>query len=59
MVNSEVASAMRRAQTSLLLAPPMHDIGLLDWHEYERAIAAGYRYAREVLGPDAKPRSLP
>jgi NTE family protein len=59
MVNSEVASAMRRAQTSLLLAPPMHDIGLLDWHEYERAIAAGYRYAREVLGRGAKPRSLP
>ena len=59
MVNSEAASAARRAQTSLLLAPPMHDIGLLDWHDYERAIAAGYRYAREVLGRGAKPRSLP
>jgi len=59
MVNSEAASAARRAQTSLLLAPPMHDIGLLDWDEYERAIAAGYRYAREVLGRGAKPRSLP
>ena len=59
MVNSEAASAARRAQTSLLLAPPMRDIGLLDWHDYERAIAAGYRYAREVLGRGAKPRSLP
>ncbi|HZT55091.1 MAG TPA: patatin-like phospholipase family protein, partial [Burkholderiaceae bacterium] len=59
MVNSEAASVARRAQTSLLLAPPMHDIGLLDWDEYERAIAAGYRYAREVLGRGAKPRSLP
>ncbi|MBS0583472.1 MAG: patatin-like phospholipase family protein [Proteobacteria bacterium] len=59
MVNSEVASAARRAQASLLLAPPMHDIGLLDWHEYERAIAAGYRFARETLGPGAKQRSVP
>ncbi len=59
MVNSEAASAIRRAQTSLLLSPPMHDIGLLDWHAYERAIAAGYRHAREVLGRGAKPRGLP
>lgn len=59
MVNSEAASAIRRAQTSLLLAPPMNDIGLLDWHAYERAIAAGYRHAREVLGRGAKPRGLP
>ncbi|MFT3790491.1 MAG: patatin-like phospholipase family protein [Rudaea sp.] len=59
MVNAEAASAARRAQTSLLLAPPMRDIGLLDWHEYERAIASGYRYARELLGRGAAPRSLP
>lgn len=59
MVNSEAASAIRRAQTSLLLTPPMRDVGLLDWHAYERAIAAGYRHAREVLGRGAKPRGLP
>lgn len=59
MVNSEAASALRRAQTSLLLTPPMRDVGLLDWQAYERAIAAGYRHAREVLGRGAKPRGLP
>ncbi|MBS0589461.1 MAG: patatin-like phospholipase family protein [Proteobacteria bacterium] len=59
MINSEAASAARRAQTSLLLAPPMRDIGLLDWHKYEQAIDAGYRHAREVLGRGAKPRGLP
>lgn len=59
MVNAETASAARRAQTSLLLAPPMGDIGLLDWHEYERAIATGYRFAREVLGRGAKSRGVP
>ncbi len=59
MVNSEAASAARRAQTSLLLTPPLKNIGLLDWHAYERAIAAGYRHAREVLGRGAKPRGLP
>jgi len=59
MVNSEAASAVRRAETSLLITPPMHDVGLLDWRAYERAIAAGYRHAREVLGRGAKPRGLP
>ncbi|MBN8885296.1 MAG: patatin-like phospholipase family protein [Rudaea sp.] len=59
MVNSEAASTARRAETSLLLAPPVQNVGLLDWHKYEQAIAAGYRYAREVLGRGAKPRGLP
>jgi NTE family protein len=59
MVNAEAASIERRAQTSLLLAPPMHAIGLLDWHAYERAIEAGYRYATEILGRVSAPRELP
>ena len=59
MVNAEAASIERRAQTSLLLAPPMHDIGLLDWYAYERAIDAGYRYATEILGRVNAPRELP
>ena len=59
MLNAEAASTARHAQTNLLLTPPMLGIGLLDWHDYERAIEAGYRYAREVLGRGAKPRGLP
>ncbi len=59
MVNAEAASAERRAQTSLLLTPPLQDIELLDWHAYERAIDIGYRHAQDVLGRAAAPRELP
>jgi len=59
MVNAEAASLERRAQTSLLLTPALHDIDLLDWHAYERAIEIGYRHAHEMLGRAAAPRELP
>ena len=59
MINAEVASVARRAQTSLLLAPPMHDIGLLEWEAFERAIESGYRYASEILGRADAPREIP
>ena len=59
MINAEVASVARRAQTSLLLAPPMHEIGLLEWEAFERAIDAGYRYASEILGRADAPRDVP
>ncbi|HEX4479979.1 MAG TPA: patatin-like phospholipase family protein [Rudaea sp.] len=59
MVNAEAASIERHAMTSLLLAPPLEDIELLDWNAYERAIEAGYRHAQTVLGRAAAPRELP
>ena len=59
MVNAEAASQERRAQTSLLLTPPLQDIELLDWRAFERAIEIGYRHAREMLGAAAAPRELP
>ena len=59
MVNAEAASVERHAMTSLLLAPPLEDIDLLDWNAYERAIEAGYRHAQTVLGRAAAPRELP
>ena len=59
MVNAEAASIARRAQTSLLLQPPMQDIGLLDWNAYDRAIEAGYRHASEILGRAGAPREVP
>lgn len=37
------------AFASLLLRPDLEAIGLLDWHEFERAIAAGYGYTRRAL----------
>ena len=58
MVNAEAASIERHAMTSLLLAPPLEDIDLLDWNAYERAIEAGYRHAQTVLGRAAAPREL-
>jgi NTE family protein len=59
MVNAEAASIERRSYTNLLLAPPLSDIDLLDWHAYERAIDAGYRHACEVIGRAGAPRELP
>jgi NTE family protein len=59
LVNAEAASLERHAMTSLLLAPPLEDIDLLDWNAYERAIEAGYRHAQTVLGRAAAPRELP
>lgn len=59
MVNAEAASIERRTFTNVLLAPPLADIELLDWHAYERAIEAGYRHACEVIGRAGAPRELP
>jgi NTE family protein len=50
MVNAEAASIERRAQTTVLLEPPMTGIDLLDWRSYDRAIDAGYQHALRVLG---------
>lgn len=50
MVNAEMASAERRQLASLLLEPPVSDIGLLDWKTYERAVEAGYQYAVRAIG---------
>lgn len=59
MVNAEAASLERRAHTSLLLAPPLNDVELLDWNAYQRAIDAGYNYAHKLLGSANAPRELP
>ncbi|HJU25526.1 MAG TPA: patatin-like phospholipase family protein, partial [Rhodanobacteraceae bacterium] len=49
MLNSEAGSVRRRRLASLLLRPDLEAIGLLDWHEFERAIQAGYGYTRKML----------
>ena len=50
MVNAELASVERRQLVSLLLEPPVRDIGLLDWKVYERAVESGYQYGLRVIG---------
>jgi len=49
MLNSEAGSLRRRELASLLLRPHLEAIGLLDWHEFERAIDAGYGYTVRAL----------
>ncbi|HKT42928.1 MAG TPA: patatin-like phospholipase family protein [Rhodanobacteraceae bacterium] len=49
MVNSETGSARRRALADLLLRPDMQQIGLFDWHKFDRAIELGYRCTRDAL----------
>lgn len=53
MVNSATAAIDARAQCSLLLTPPLDDIGLLEWHTFYRAIDRGYQYTRRIVGGGA------
>ena len=49
MVNSASAAAVQRELADLLLKPPLPEVDLLNWQAFDRAIEAGYQYAREVL----------
>jgi NTE family protein len=49
MVNSEETSARCRALADLLITPPLHHIGMLDWKDFDRAVDAGYRETVKVL----------
>jgi NTE family protein len=53
MVNSETGSARRRELADLVLRPDMKEIGMFDWHKYDRAIEIGYRYTRDTLRKSA------
>lgn len=53
MVNSKATNRANRQRLNLLLQPPVDDIDLLDWAAADRAIAAGYRHASQLL--DAAP----
>ena len=57
MVNSSASERTIRELADVLLKPPLTNIDLLNWHAFDRAIEAGYDYARRVLdGMDAIPR---
>ncbi|HTV97127.1 MAG TPA: patatin-like phospholipase family protein [Steroidobacteraceae bacterium] len=49
MVNSVSSSAAQRMLADLVLKPPLANIDLLEWHAFDRAIDAGYDYARHAL----------
>lgn len=53
MVNSAATAAANLAASDLVLRPPVNEIDLLDWRQFDRAIEIGYRYTQERL------RSLP
>ena len=47
MINNVSSSAARVAD--VILKPPLAGIGLLNWQAFDRAIEAGYGYARQAL----------
>ena len=49
MVNSASSAAAQRALADVLLKPPLVNIDLLNWRAFDRAIQAGYDYAKSVL----------
>jgi NTE family protein len=60
MVNSVSGAAAQRSLADVLLKPPLAGIDLLEWRAFDRAIEAGYQYARRALAelPDL-PRLAP
>jgi NTE family protein len=56
MVNSSATTVAHREKTDLLLQPPLAQVDMLNWQEFDRAIALGYEYTvrrLETLPSDA------
>ena len=49
MVNSATTTLVNRAQSSLLISPPVAEIDLMDWRAFDRAIRIGYQHAQTLL----------
>jgi NTE family protein len=49
MINSTASERAQRELADILMKPPLADIGLLNWRAFDRAIQAGYDYARRAL----------
>ena len=60
MVNSTAMTAAHRAETDLLLQPSLAEIDMLNWHAFDRAIAAGYEHTvrRLTQAPAALKRAV-
>ena len=50
MINSGVQTAAARAQSTLLIKPPLADIGLLEWQSFFHAIDRGYQHTLRIVG---------
>jgi NTE family protein len=48
-VGSEAQRRVVREQADYLFEPPLPDIGLRDWHLFDRAIAEGYEHAQDMI----------
>jgi NTE family protein len=60
MVNNVSSALAQREHADVLLKPPLLNVDLLNWQAFDRAIQAGYDYARTTLGElSAIPRLLP
>jgi predicted acylesterase/phospholipase RssA len=49
MVNSNASTVAHRAQSDLILQPPLAEVDMLNWDAFDRAIEAGYEYASRRL----------
>jgi NTE family protein len=49
MVNTASSAAAQRELADVLLKPPLANVDLLNWHAFDRAIEAGYDYAKQAL----------
>jgi NTE family protein len=54
MVNAGAASLAARSAATLLLTPPLHEIDLLEWRAFDRAIEIGHRHTLHVLQEGAE-----
>jgi NTE family protein len=49
MINSTASERAQRELADVLMKPPLANIDLLNWQAFDRAIQAGYDYARRAL----------
>jgi len=49
MINNASSAAEQRKLADVLLKPPLANVDLLNWQAFDRAIQAGYDYARSAL----------
>ncbi len=49
MVTTASSAAVQRELAHVLLKPPLANVDLLNWRAFDRAIQAGYDYARQAL----------
>jgi NTE family protein len=49
MINSTASERAQRELADVLMKPPLANVALLNWQAFDRAIQAGYDYARRTL----------